>query len=171
MFSLWWSLDKSWFRGLNIDSHLTLETPAPELCASQSISAHWFACKCQSQEVHFHFSATKNKSNLVTDCSWWRVKAAWVQMFHFIAASSQRCHQDVPQTLHMSPVCLCQAGSALTWVGKMAELGFKAFFPPYFFSTSLSARMPSLNRFVLLHCPDKQLLSCCCVFPSPVPAS
>lgn len=148
MFSLWWSLDKSWFRGLNIDSHLTLETPAPELCASQSISAHWFACKCQSQEVHFHFSATKNKSNLVTDCSWWRVKATWVQMFHFIAASSQRCRQDVPQTLHMSPVCPCQAGSALTWVGKMAELGFKAFFSPYFFSTSLSARMPSLNRFV-----------------------
>lgn len=90
--------------------------------------------KCKRREVCFHFSATKNKSNLVTDSNWWRVKATSVKMFHFIAASLQRCLRDVAQTLHMSPVCPCQADSALTSVGKMVEVFFMfVFFLPTFF--------------------------------------
>lgn len=78
----------------------------------------------------------------MTDWNWWRVKATLVQMFHLTAASLQCCHQDVAQKLHMSPVCPCQAGSELTWVGKMAQLGLRAFPPRYIYSTSPSAPMP-----------------------------
>lgn len=70
-------------------------------------------------------------------------------MFHFTAASLQCCCQDVAQTLHMSPVCPCQAGSELTWVGRMGQLGFKVFFPLHFLHISMSS-----NATPQEVCPD-----------------
>lgn len=72
-----------------------------------------------------------------------------VQMLHFPAASLQCCPQDVAQMLHMSPESPCQAGSELTGVGKMAQLGFKAFFPLHFFPISISS-----NAIPQQVCPD-----------------
>lgn len=135
--------------------------------------------ECKSQKVRFHFSATKNKSNLVTDSNW-RLKATSVKMFCFLAASLQRCLWDMAQTFHVNPLCQCWADSVLTQVGKMGELFFMLFFPTLFslytFSMATSAHMQFLSSFVLLHCPDQhglqqQLSRCCGIFPSPVPAS
>lgn len=92
-------------------------------------------CKCKSQELCFHLSATKNKSYLTADSNWRRVKNTSVK--HFISlllpynAASRTWHRRGTQ----SPSCPSRADSALTWARK-TEI------PLFFHSFSIST-MPT----------------------------